>query len=125
MKKWLVLLLPLPLLLAGCRSTFTNLTPQHQLRTTNNLYQVEVAFDSRKQTIRWNSIRPQIVAGTAVYPMRITQLMTNRWEGLIPVPPGMKSVHYRYKFEYDYNAFGKPKTTTEISPEYSVSILEK
>lgn len=125
MKKWLVLLLPIPMLLAGCRSTFTNLTPQRQFRSTNHLYQVEVAFDSRNQTIRWNSIRPEIVAGTQSYPMHLTQLMTNRWEGVIPVPPGMNEIQYRYRFEYDYNAFGKPRTTTELSPEYSIRVLSK
>ena len=125
MKKWLVLLLPIPMLLAGCRSTFTNLTPQTQFRSTNHLYQVEVAFDSRKQTIRWNSINPQIVVGTATYPMHLTQLMTNRWEGVVPVPQGMKSIHYRYQFDYDYNSFGKPKATTELSPEYTIRVIEK
>lgn len=125
MKKWLVLLLPLTLLTAGCRSTFTNLTPQTQFRSTNHLYQVEVAFDSRQQTIRWNSIRPKIVAGTEVYPLKLTQLMTNRWEGVVPIPPGAKAIHYRYNFDYDYNAFGVPKAATELSPEYSIRVLDK
>src|SRR2546425_11007637 len=101
-------LLPLLLLVSGCATTFTNLTPQRQPRNANNLYPVEVALDSRQQTLRWDSIKPHIVVGREFYPMRPTLLMTNRWEGLVPVPPGTNLVHYRYKFNFDYNALGKP-----------------
>lgn len=117
----------LPLLVAGCttQARFTNLTPTQQLRTSNNLYQVEVALDSRQQTLRWESIRPQIAMGTEYYSMRPTMLMSNRWEGLLPVPPETNVVHYRYKFGYDYNAFGKPKSDSALSPEYTLRILDK
>jgi hypothetical protein len=123
LKKALLLLLT-PLLLVGCRATFTNLTPQQQFRNTNNLYSVEVALDSRQQTLRWGSIKPQIVVGTDFYPMRPTLLMTNRWEGLVPVPPSTNLVHYRYKFDYDYNAMGRSKPDSALSPEYTLRILE-
>jgi hypothetical protein len=113
-----------PLLLSGCTSTFTNLTPLHQTRNANNLYPVEVAMESRQQSLRWDSIKPQIVVGTDYYPMRPTTLMTNRWEGLVPVPPGTSLVHYRYKFDFDYNAMGKPKPDSALSPQYSLTIVE-
>ena len=64
-----------PLLLAGCATTFTNLTPQHQIRNANNLYPVEVALDTRQQTLRWESIKPQIVVGEEFYSMRPTLLV--------------------------------------------------
>ena len=123
LKKALLLLLT-PLLLVGCRATFTNLTPQQQFRNTNNLYSVEVALDSRQKTLRWGSIKPQIVVGSDFYPMRPTLLMTNRWEGLVPVPPSTNLVHYRYKFDYDYNAMGRTKPDSALSPEYTLRILE-
>lgn len=113
-----------PLLLAGCTSTFTNLTPVHQTRNANNLYPVEVAMASRQQTLRWDSIKPQIVVGNETYPMRPTNLMTNRWEGLIPVPAGTSMVHYRYKFDFDYNSFGHAKADSALSPEYTMRINE-
>lgn len=120
-----VLLLSLaPLLLAGCTSTFTNLTPLHQTRNNNNLYPVEVAMSSRQQSLRWDSIRPQIVVGNETYPMRATSLMTNRWEGLVPVPPGTSLVHYRYKFDFDYNSMGKAKPDSAMSREYTLRIGE-
>ena len=112
------------LLLAGCASQLTNLTPQQQIRNTNNLYTVEVAFDSRQQTIRWQSIQPKIVVGKASYDMRPTLFMTNRWEGLIPVPPGTSLVHYRYKVDFEYNRMGKPGKDSALSPEYTLRILE-
>src|SRR5882762_3102661 len=61
-------LLVLLLLAGGCATHF---------------YPVEVALDSRQQTLRWQTIQPQIVVGTEFYPMRLTQLMSNRWEGLV------------------------------------------
>jgi hypothetical protein len=34
-------------------------------------------------------------------------------------------VHYRYKFDFDVNAFGAPKANSALSPEYTLQILEK
>lgn len=121
-KKFLPVLL-LPLLLAGCATSLTNLTPLQQVRNANNLYPVEVAFDSSQQALRWEDIRAQILVGEATYPMRPTLLMTNRWEGLLPVPPELNTVTYRYKLDYECNSFGKPKSGSRVSPEYTLQIL--
>jgi hypothetical protein len=48
--------------------------------------------------------------------------MTNRWEGLIPVPPTKDAVQYRYRLDFQYNSFGKPQIDTAISPEYNLRI---
>ena len=113
----------LSLLLAGCATQLTNLTPQQQRRNANNLYPVEVSFNTRQQTVRWQSIRPQIVVGSEVYPMRPTPLMTNRWEGLVPVPRGTSLVRYHYKFDFQYNKMGNPGSDTALSPEYTLRII--
>jgi hypothetical protein len=123
-KKFLPLLL-LPLLFCGCAATLTNLTPQQQVRNESNLYPVEVAFASTQQSLRWESIRPQIVVGNDVHPMRPTPLMTNRWEGLIPVPRGVNSVRYHYKFDFLNNAFGPPEPNSASSREYTLTILDQ
>jgi hypothetical protein len=126
-KKLLAILL-LPLLIAGCTTTpasFTNLTPQQQFRDPKNLYTVEAAFASRQQTLRWNSIRPAVVIGTEFYPMRPTPKMKNRWETLIPVPPGNNTVYYRFKFDYDTTGFGKTNTDSKLSQIYKLQILDK
>ena len=117
--------LPLLLLISGCATQLTNLTPQHQERNSTNVYPVEVALGSRQQTLRWDSIHPQIVVGTRFYPMRPTQLMTNRWEGLVPVPAQTNIVHYRYKFDFNYNAMGNPKSDSALSREYTLRIIDK
>ena len=115
----------LPLLLAGCTTTFTNLTPRQQLRNTNNLYQVEVAFNTRQASLMWDSIKPQILVNNEVYPMRPTLMLTNRWEGLVPVPPGTSIVHYRYKFDYEDRAFGHPLPDSALSPDYTLRIISE
>jgi uncharacterized protein YceK len=123
MFKRMLPLLVLPLLLSGCASQFTNLTPKQQVQNPNNLYPVEVALNSRQQVLRWDSIKPQILVNGEFYPMRPTPLMTNRWEGLIPVPAGSDSVRYQYKFDYLVNAFGGPIPDSAVSREYLLKIL--
>ena len=93
-------------------------------RSTNNLYLVEVALASRQQSLRWDSIKPQIMVGSEFYPMRQTLMMTNRWEGLLPVPRDSHLVHYRYKFDFLYNKLGSPGADSALSPEYTLEIVE-
>jgi hypothetical protein len=51
--------------------------------------------------------------------------MTNRWEGLVPVPAGTNLVHYRYKFDFKYNAMGNPQSDSALSKDYTLRIEEK
>ena len=113
----------LPLFLGGCATTFTNLTPKTQVANSSNLYPVEVSFNSRKQTLRWESIKAEIVVGSQLYPMNPTPLMSNRWEGMVPAPPGATSVNYYYKFDFLSNAFGPPQPNSARSPEYTLRIV--
>ncbi len=72
--------------------------------------------------MRWDSIRARILVGNDSYEMRGTLLMTNRWEGLVPVPLGASSVTYRYRFDYDCNSLGKPKPGSRISGPYTLKV---
>ena len=122
-KKSLPLIL-LSVLLVGCATQLTNLTPEQRKRNPDNQYLVEVAFNSRQQTIRWQSIRPRVAVGPDFYDMRPTPLMTNRWEGYIPVPRGTSLVKYRYKLEFQYNRMGKPGNDSALSSEYTLRITD-
>jgi hypothetical protein len=124
MRKKLLPLLFVPLLFAGCTATFTNLTPTTQVRNKDNLYPVEVAFNTRQQSLRWDAVHPRIQVGDKYYDMRPTLMMTNRFEGAIPVPPSTDAVRYRYKFDFKYNDFGAPMADSAISPEYTLRITE-
>jgi hypothetical protein len=84
-----------------------------------------VEMTSRQPSLRWDSIRPQIVVGNDYYPMKPTPMMTNRWEGLVPVPAGADNVRYHYKFDFDYNAFGSPRPDSARSPEYTLRVTEQ
>lgn len=125
MLKKLSPVLILSLLLTGCAATLTNLTPLRQVRNSNNLYPVEVALSSRQQSLIWSSIRPKIVVGKETYEMHPTPVVTDRWEGLVPVPPGASAVRYRYKFDFDYYDFGQLKTDSAMSEEYTLRIIGK
>lgn len=113
----------LPLLVAGCSTTITNLTPQLQTRKADNLYPVAVALDSTQQTLLWETIRPRVVVDNTSYALQPTPFMTNRWEGLMPVPASEDTVRYQYQFDYDYNAMGGPKPANLLSPQYTLRIV--
>jgi hypothetical protein len=124
LKKFLAVL-PV-LLLAGCAATFTRLTPLQQPRNPDNLYPVEVTFNSQQQSLRWDSVQPYVLVGSELYKMRPVPMMPNRWEGLVPVPPSANGVAYRFKFDYEYNNFGTaPKPNSEFSPVYNLKIIDQ
>ena len=115
----------LPLLFAGCAAQITNLTPGRFVRNENNLYPFEVAFKSRQQSLRWDSIQPSVVVGTNFFPMQPTALMKNRWETLIPVPPTASNLVYRYRFDFKYNAMYEPQPDSVMSQDYFLQIMDK
>jgi hypothetical protein len=120
-----LLVLPV-LLLAGCSTTFTRLTPLMQPRNPNNLYPVEVQFDSTQQSLRWESIKPYVLVGGDLYPLRPEEQMHNRWEGFVPVPPGANTASYRFKFDYLYNNVGTlPKPNSAWSSSYKLQIIDQ
>lgn len=121
LKKTLPLLI-LPLL-AGCAADITNLATGHQTRNPNNLYPVEVAFNSQEQALRWDSIKPKIVVDGQTYDMHPTMMMTNRWEGFVPVPADANVVHYHYRFDFDVNGFGKAQPDSAVSRDYVLKIV--
>ena len=114
------------LLLTSCAGTFTRLTPLQQSRNANNLYPVEVAFNSQQQSLRWETIQPYVLVNGEKYSLRPVPLVQNRWEGFVPVPLGVNSVNYRFKFDYKYNAVGSaPKSTSAVSPIYKLNIVDQ
>jgi hypothetical protein len=123
--KKLLPLLPV-LLLTGCASMFTRLTPLEQPRNPNNLYPVEVQFNSTQQSLRQDSIKPYVLVNGDLYPLRPVRLVQNRWEGFVPVPPGVNTVGFRFKFDYLYNNVGtSPKPNSAWSPAYQLKITDQ
>ncbi|HNQ72755.1 MAG TPA: hypothetical protein PKN95_04025 [Verrucomicrobiota bacterium] len=123
-KKSLLLLAALALV-AGCAAVSTNISAQRQPRNPTDLYLVEVKFSSEQQSLRWDSIQAAVIVGKETYPMKRTHLMSDRWEALIPVPAGVSSVRYHYKFDYLYNDFGGPKKGSASSKTYTLQIVEQ
>jgi hypothetical protein len=112
-------------LLAGCTSTITNLTPSKQARNATGMYPVEVAWDSREQVVRPETLTPYVVVEFESYKMRPTLGMKNRWEVLIPVPADKNMVPYQFRVDYEYNSYGKPKPSSKLSQSYKLEITDK
>ena len=113
-------------LLTGCAAQFTRLSPLQQPRNPNGQYPVEVAFNSKQQSLRWETIQPYVLVSGQPYALRAVPLVQNRWEGFVPVPAGVNTVDYRFKFDYKYNAIGKPpQSDSAFSPVYKLTIVDQ
>ena len=82
------------LVLAGCGTTsLTNLTSTVQPRNPNNLYLIEYQWDTTKQAVRPDSVKPTVITGFETYEMRPVLNMTNRWEALVPIPASQSALN--------------------------------
>ncbi len=118
-------ILLLAVLAAGCTSTVTNLTPSRQARNATGVYPVEAIWDTNEQAVRLDSIKPVVIIDQSIYPMRRTIGMSNRWEAVIPVPADKNSVLYQFKFDFEYNRFGKPGKDSKLSAPLRLDIVDK
>ncbi len=124
MKKILMLLV-LPLALAGCASSITNLTPSRLSRNSDGTYHVEAAWRTGEQTIRPASLQPWVMIGFEKYPMTQELVVRDRWESFVPVPADQKRVRYRFRFDFSRNAMPAPVEDSKLSPEFSLEIVDK
>lgn len=124
MKKMLILIV-LPLALAGCSSSITNLTPSRLVRSSDGTYRVEAAWRTTEQTIRPETIKPSVVVGLESYPMRPELVVSDRWEAFLPVPADQKLAHYQFKFDFLRNAISAPVEDSKLSETYTLEIIDK
>jgi hypothetical protein len=125
LKKFLPLL-PV-LLLAGCTTaTFTRLTPGTAAQSRQSLSGRSLRLIPAQQSLRWDSIQAYVLVNGQALPMRQVPMVKNRWEGLVPVPPGVSTVNYRFKFDYLYNNFGTaPKPNSVSSKIYTLKVVDQ
>lgn len=114
----------LAIFLVSCATkVITNLTPTTMPRNATGQYLIEMKLDSNQQSLRYDSITPQVVSGFNTYKMRPTLKMTNRWEALVPIPPDKDTLVYHFKVDYEYNQFAtKPGQGSLLSNEYKLSL---
>jgi hypothetical protein len=109
-------------LASGCTTTITNLTPGQLPRNPQNLYQFDVAFDTKQNSIREQTIAPMVIVGLQSYPMRPAPVLKNRWEALVPIPATNNAVYYQYKFDYNVSRIPKPASNSKLSPTYRLDL---
>ena len=124
MKKIFILLL-LPLALAGCSSSITNLTPSRLARNSDGTYRVEAAWQTTEQTIRPESLKPLVMVGLESYPMRPELVVSNRWEAFVPAPADQHLIHYWFRFDFLRNAISAPVEDCKTSQGFTLEIVDK
>ena len=118
-------LFSLVLLLTGCSTTITNLTPNQLPRNQHNLYPFEVALETTQASIKEDSIKPYVMIGMERFPMEPTPMLKNRWEVVVPIPPTTNVVYYRYRFDYLYDRIPEPAESSRLSKTYQLRIVDR
>ena len=110
-------------LLVGCvQTTITNLTPHRMPRNTTGFYPVEMIWESNQAALRRETVKPVVLVGTNAYPMKRTQLLTNRWETLVPIGMKANELRYRIKVNWQFNAIPVPQANSQLSQEFLLRV---
>ena len=110
-------------LLVGCvQTTITNLTPHRMPRNTTGFYPVEMIWESNQAALRRETVKPVVLVGTNAYPMKRTQLLTNRWETLVPIGKQANVLRYRIKVNWQFNAIPVPQANSQLSQEFLLRV---
>lgn len=115
----------LPLLLLGCTTTITNLTPSIQVRNPEGLYPIEAAWQTRKGRIRHESLKGSVLVGNESYPLQPTPLVSNRWETLVSIPADKDTIFYQFRFDYQYDHYPQRQSNSIASTPQRLKIKEK
>ncbi|HTI70768.1 MAG TPA: hypothetical protein VMF06_12435 [Candidatus Limnocylindria bacterium] len=115
-------------LIAGCSNlsttqvSNTNLTPRQVPANPNSIYLFETTFDSIRRGVDPSSVKVWVMVDTQLYPMARVPNTANRFEALVPLPPGRTNIPYKYKFEFAYPGVGTRLVNSDLSPEYRLVI---
>lgn len=113
------------LLLAGCASEVSNLTPRTFPVSTARTYPLEVTWDSSRRGVRNEDVKAWVMVDQVLYPMTRVPNTVNRWEARVPVPEGKTYVPYKFKFDYTYPNIRTRSQQSEWSPEYRLVIAQR
>ena len=103
-------------------SKFTNLSASSFPRSPSNLYRVEIIWTTPDRSVKSESVEPVVQIGADSYPMMRTKLVLNRWETLIPVPPGSNNIKYRVSVKWKSNNGGVLQSHIQTSDEFQLRI---
>lgn len=114
----------LALFVAGC-SSITNLTPSKLPRNGNGVYQIEAAWQTREQSVVPGSLKPQVMVGAELYPMRPVPTVEGRYEAFVPLPAGQSVLRYQFKFDFENYRMNVRRPNSYMSPGYRLEVVDK
>ncbi len=118
----IICLLSVSLLMGCVQTTITNLTPHRMPQNNTGFYPVEMIWESNQTALRRETVKPVVLVGTNAYPMKRTQLLTNRWETLVPIGKQANVLRYRIKVNWQFNAIPVPQANSQLSREFLLRV---
>jgi hypothetical protein len=109
-------------LLAGCVSSYVNLTPRNQPRDPAEVYPFEVQWTNPRSGANNAEVRAYVLIDETLHPLARVPGTENRFEGKVPLPPGRTYVPYRFKFDYHYPGLPQKVLNSDWSPEYRLVV---
>ena len=91
-------------------------------RNNTGFYPVEMIWESNQTALRRETVKPVVMVGTNAYPMKRTQLLTNRWETLVPIGKQANVLRYRIKVNWQFNAIPVPQANSQLSQEFLLRV---
>jgi hypothetical protein len=112
--------------IAGCTgSKNVNLTPRRLPATASSTYLFETTFDTRRRGADPESVIAWVDVDATLYPMNRVPNTVNRFEAMVPLPPGKTYVPYKYKFEFAYPGVRDRQRNSTWSPEYRLIVPQQ
>jgi hypothetical protein len=122
------ILMAATVVLAGCaevsttKVSNTNLTPRTIPTDAGSTYLFETTFESIRRSVDPSSVKAWVMLETQLYPMARVPNTLDRFEALVPLPPGKTYLVYKYKFEFSYPGLGTHEVNSDWSQEYRMVV---
>lgn len=109
-------------LLAGCAPHYVNLTPNFFPRAASHDYPFEVEWQTRRTGANNPDVRAYVIIDQQFFPLQRVPQTENRFAGHAPIPADRYIVPYRYKFDYFYPGMPGKVVSSDLSPEYRLTL---
>lgn len=112
-------------LLAGCKLTITNLTPEVLRENPSQLYAITARITPTSSSIDRSSLRVSVVIDGKDLPMHRTESASDVYECDYPLPPPRDKAAYYFLVSYRYTSSTQNETLESYSNVFHLSVSRR